>query len=92
MTLDDIIELPEATSKPPEPLEFEDEEDYPDVLSVIIEEMQSDDDALRQNAKFIDLYQAGFSEDERKVCDRVLRMICGWSFETLLAMASKTSR
>jgi hypothetical protein len=62
--------------------------DVPDIFSMIIREMVDDDDGDRQNQKCRWWYEDSDSATQ-EIIDKTLRMICGWSFDTLVHMAKK---
>jgi hypothetical protein len=64
-------------------------EELPQMLDTIVREMIDDDDGLRQNAKFQDWFLEEADEATKEVIDKVLRMICGWSFATLMTKAKE---
>lgn len=56
----------------------------PDIVGVISQEMLTDDED--QSQRLIDLYES-FDWQRQEAIDEVLMCICGWSFESLKAMA-----
>lgn len=67
-------------------VEYEFDEDHPDIFQAIIREMRSDDDAQRQTAKFL-MFYLGADDAKKEVIDETLTHICGWSLEKLIGLA-----